>query len=112
MTVHIFSASSPPKPRKAVNDLEVIEEAVANIPGMDLGDTLAEDFDLDFCFDSVEQLEKSAQKSLNRLLLFKFCMILALVVKTFFLTFPVWKALRTSILTDKIELTLPYLNLI
>jgi hypothetical protein len=50
---------------------------VANIPGMDLGDTLAEDFDLDFCFDSVEQLEKSAQKSLNRLLLFKFCMILA-----------------------------------
>ena len=39
---------------------------MANIPGMDLGDTLAEDFDLDFCFDSVEQLEKSAQKSHNR----------------------------------------------
>jgi len=66
ISLYVFSASSPPKPRKAVNDLEVIEEAVANIPGMDLGDTLAEDFDLDFCFDSVEQLEKSAQKSHNR----------------------------------------------
>jgi hypothetical protein len=33
---------------------------------MDLGDALAEDFDLDFCFDSVEQLEKSPQKSINR----------------------------------------------
>ena len=57
---------SPPKvPRKAVNDLEVIEEAVANIPGMDLGDTLVEDFDLDFCFDSVE-LSSSPNKSHNR----------------------------------------------
>ena len=51
--------------------MEVIEEAVANIPGMDLGDSLVEDFDLDFCFDSVEQLANSSpQKSLlNRYLL-------------------------------------------
>jgi hypothetical protein len=56
---------SPPKPRKAVNDLEVIEEAVANIPGMDLGDTLVEDFDLDFCFDSVQELSSSPTKSVH-----------------------------------------------